>query len=253
MNKYQIHKSWTIAEKHPLFVALSWVSLAVSKDPSRTAIAHLRIEYSEDNSTYDMVGTDGRRMHYAQYDSGMFDDDIDEILPGNYEVVARSSKFLVLCQPSGIVNFPNWRAIFPMDKEAVQSVNVTHRTTASICLATGQLMATDFLTEACGFGIVSKKSDSAVIYYLAGKDGEAILLQHEVGKAIVMPMRFDKPEEKDEIKATAIISALASYVPKDKPDASDPDDEEKDEEPDLYPPALVGLPSGEPSEEGGEA
>lgn len=153
----------------------------------------------------------------ATYDAGLFESDIDELLPGNYEIVSRSSRFLVLCVPDELVSYPNWRQVLPANMEASISLNVTARTTASICLAARQLMATDYLVDACGFGTVHKKTDSAEIYYAIPKAGEAVLIENGIGKAVVMPMRFDNPEIKDETKCTAIIPSLEKYCDVDEP------------------------------------
>jgi len=213
MNKHEITNALAIAEMHPLFKAISWVALATSDDESRHQLCQIRIEKAE--LIYDIVATDGRRLHHAKYDAGLFDTDICEIEPGNYIVISTSKKFAVIAK-SEIADYPNWKNVIP-DHNAKNSVRVSARTTASICLATKKLMATDYLMDACGFGIACKKGDSLDIYYDCGNsDSDAVVMQNEIGVVVIMPMKFDAPEIKDQRKATAIIPEIAEHLQDEK-------------------------------------
>jgi hypothetical protein len=197
---------------------MSFAATARSTDDDRFVLNHILVERDEENDLITrIVATDGKRLHVHAYDAGLFDNDICEemIEPGLYEVVAISKKFLVICEPDAKdMTYPNWRAIVPKDfpKAAWKRDVVQEQTTSKICMLTGALFATDFLIEACGLGL-SKTKDMPITY---GQESptSALVITHELGKAILMPMSFAKAES-DEKSATAALP----NVPEPEPQA----------------------------------
>lgn len=222
MDKFGKFPADVICELHPLFKGLTWVSAALSKDETRGAICCIHIE--QDGLNWILVATDGKRMHIHEFDPGMFSDDIDLLPPGLYELVARTAKHIVVVQNHDYSTYPNWRAIVPSHTPAFEHT-LTTKTLSRIGIATGVLLATDYLSDACGFGCGRKKADSALITYGPGPDKTgAFLIQHEYGKAILMPMKMEDEETdtttpKDDVEATP-------HIPGFQPDAQSPDQDE---------------------------
>ena len=132
-----------ITDMHPLFKSLLWVSIARSKDDDRFILQHLHVERS--GIDYHIVATDGKRLHVGTFDPGMFDDDICEIEPGEYEVIARNAKKIVLARADEAGNYPNWKQLMPDEIPMAREV-VTRASISRIGIYSGVLLATDFVT-----------------------------------------------------------------------------------------------------------
>lgn len=221
MNKYTKFPAIAIAELHPLFKGLLWVSAARSTDETRYVICNIHIE--KDESIWRLVATDGRRMHIHSFDPGLFEDDIDLIPEGLYEVVAKTSKVIVIAESECGEKYPNWRGVVP-DYEPKTSVAITAQTISRLGIATGVLLAADFTIDAIGFGCGIKKDATAHIDFTACPTGPgAFVIGHELGKAIIMPMRLgDEQDEtpKTDAESTPYMEGFAA----DEKDDDTPDD-----------------------------
>lgn len=208
MNKFGKTPAEVIGEYHPLFKSLLWVAAARSTDDTRFVINHIHVE--RDGLDYKIVATDGKRMHVATFDPGMFDDDIEKIDIGDYEVIAKSAKFIVIAANDEAGNYPSWRQVLPSQVLRHQD-NVCARTISKLGITTGTLLATDFVTDACGFDCGFKKDASVSIEFAAHPNGGGFLIKHELGTAVVMPMRMHEDVEnppKDDAEATPHIPGL---------------------------------------------
>jgi hypothetical protein len=216
MNKFGITKSLAIGECHPLFRSLLWVAAARSDDETRLALTYIHVE--REGLDYHMVATDGKRMHASTFDPGMFDEDFESIEAGSYEVVSKSAKFIVVAEADDAPKFPNWRALMPAGGERhLLSERVCARTISALCIRTGILLATDFLIEAIGYGCGYKKDCYVSVDFAADPSGHGpFLIQHELGRAVVMPMSmrsdsFEKDAPMDDAEATPVIPSISAH------------------------------------------
>ena len=213
MNKFSKFPADVICELHPLFRGLVWVAAARSDDETRAILNTVLIE--RDGLNCLIVATDGRRLHVHTFDPGMFDDDIQMIEPGMYEVITKTAKLIVIAPAEDVGTYPNWRKIVPEFKPTLTDF-LNSRSISKIAIRTGVLMATDFVQEAIGFGHGRKKDETAVVTYgTPDKDGPFII-EHDLGKAIVMPLRMeddkDGEEPKSEAESSPDIPAIAGSL-----------------------------------------
>lgn len=189
-----------ITDLHPLFKGLRWVAAARSKDEERYVLNLIKIEQLE--REWQVVATDGRRIHLHTFDPGLFDTDIDMPQPGLYEVVVVQAKQVVisLSDESG---YPDWQQIFQRVRPRY-SRNLALIGLSKIGIDTGVLLASDFAAMAAGFGHGQKKTDLVRLEYGPGANGPEgpFYIRHELGEALVMPMRQGDDEEEDEVEAT---------------------------------------------------
>lgn len=200
-----------ITDLHPLFKPLLWVIAARSKDDERFILQHVHVERL--HMEYCLVCTDGKRMHVSTFDPGLFDDDINQLAPGDYEVVAKASKRIVLAPADDAGSFPDWRALMPADLPVMRDV-VTRASISRLGIRSGVLLATDFVIDACGFGHGFGKDDSVHVEFASLRDGGPFLIHHELGKAIVMPMSMDNDRAESEAAATTEIPGALACLTK---------------------------------------
>ncbi|HEX7260284.1 MAG TPA: hypothetical protein VF258_00555, partial [Luteolibacter sp.] len=184
MNKFSKFPADVICELHPLFKGLLWVSAARSTDETRQALQLIHIE--RDGKTCHIVATDGRRLHHHEFDPGLFDDDIEMIEPGDYEVITKTGKLIVIAPAEDFSgNYPNWRAVVP-DDAPVHSEAIDARSIGKFGIRTGVLIGVDFATQAIGFGYGRKMSDTVLVEFAATGDGGKgpMVIEHDLGKAI---------------------------------------------------------------------
>lgn len=204
MNKFGISPALAIGEMHPLFKPLLWVSTAISDDETRSTITNIHVE--KDELVYHIVATAGRRLHVSTFDPGMLDSDFEGFEIGDYEVITRSAKSLVIAR----------------HHESIHAA-----TTSIICMRTGKLLATDFLIDAIGFGHGYKKTKSVSVRFGADPAGGfGVLIAHELGKALVMRMRSDDDDDDDatappktEAEATTEMESITKhFAPENAPE-----------------------------------
>lgn len=212
MNKFGKTPAEVIGEYHPLFRSLLWVSAARSSDEERFILNHVCVQ--RDGLEYNIIATDGKRLHVATYDPGMFDEDIANIEIGLYEIIAKSAKFIVIAANDDLElsKFPEWKRILPKFR-ASHTERIEARTISKLGIVTGTLLATDFATQAVGFGNGYKKDDIVDVNFAADPTGGGFLIEHELGKAVVMPMRMHEQEgeerPKDDAEATPVLPGLS--------------------------------------------
>ena len=203
MNKFAKIEAWVIGELHPLFKGLLWVSAARSTDETRAVLNNVLIE--RDGTTCNIVATDGRRLHHHQFDAGLFDMDIDMLDAGQYEIIAKNAKLIVVAESTENYNYPNWRQVVP-DYDPTISAVITSQTISKLGIMTGVLLAADFVNDAIGFKHGFGKDSSVHIEFGSSGQGQAFVITHELGKAIVMPLRMDEKateeDAKDDIEMT---------------------------------------------------
>lgn len=204
MNAFKKTPAEVIGSMHPLFKGLQWVAVARSDDETRHTLCHVLVE--QEGLITRIVATDGRRIHVHEYYAGLFDTDIfdDLIQPGLYEIVAKSKKFIVITPCETDLDYPNWRQVIP-DHVPTRTAAVNEANLSLICVRTGVVLAVDFLKEACGFGCGAGHTQH-VTFGSAGPM-DALVITHELGKAVVMPIR-DIEGAEDEKQATAQLKGL---------------------------------------------
>lgn len=214
MNKFGITQSITVGEFHPLFRSLLWVQQARSHDETRMALTFIEIE--NEGMNYNIIATDGKRMHVSTFDPGLFDDDFQRLDVGTYEVITKTGKLIVLAPVDDAPKFPNWRAIMPeKGSRRKMEERICARTTSVMGIRTGVLLATDFAGQAIGFGFGYKKDAYVNVEFAPDPSGHgAFLIEHELGRAIVMPMSLhnvaaDQP--KDDAEATPEMEAISAH------------------------------------------
>lgn len=197
MNKFSKFKADVICELHPLFKGLMWVSYARSTDDTRAVLMNIQIE--REGTLCHIVATDGRRLHHHTFDPGLFDTDIDMIEPGQYEVVAKSPKLIVIAPSEDEYNYPNWRQVVP-DYKPTKSAAIDSRTISKLGIQTGVLLASDFANDAIRINAGKGKDSPVLIDFGSSGDGQAFVITHELGKAIIMPLRMDEQVPEAEAK-----------------------------------------------------
>lgn len=218
MNKFVKIPAEAIGELHPLFRPLLWVSAAKSDDDTRFILNHLLVE--RDGLKCNVVATDGRRLHVAEFDPGMFDDDIDMLEQGLYEVIAKSSKFIIVSKSDVEGTYPDWRKIFPQTFPPHRNEAITAKSISLLGIRTGVLLANDFVLDAIGFGCGFKKDSSVLVDFGFNEEGArtGFQIRHEIGRAVVMPMRIDdhitKPVEEPptEAQLTPDLPEVAAHL-----------------------------------------
>jgi hypothetical protein len=208
MNKYGKTPAEVIGEFHPLFKGLTFVAAARSTEEERLVLCHVLVE--RQGLEYHLVATDGKRLHKHTMD------DIEVVEPGLYEVIAKSSKYIVIAANDDLCStkYPDWRKVVPSLKLKHED-SITSKNVSKLCITTGTLLATDYALQACGFGCGLKKDDHAHVHYAAHPDGGGFVIEHDLGTAVVMPLRMesgDNAEAKDEAEMTPQIPGLVDAV-----------------------------------------
>lgn len=183
-----------IPKEYHLFKPLHFVCAAVSKDEQRFVFQHVLAE--KVGGVWYYVALDGRRMHVHEMDPGMFDTDMDLLDAGLYTVVHKSTKVLVLQRGEILAEkFPDWRRIMP-DAEPDEVLECAGSDMlGKLFLRTGRVFSYAFLSSALGYGSAVKPDELVSLeFWQEGGDGP-LLIQHEHGRALVMPIRAEDTEE----------------------------------------------------------
>lgn len=193
MSKFSKYQAEVICELHPLFKGIVWVAAARSNDETRYALTTINVERS--GMEWKIVATDGRRLHVSTFDAGLFADDLDMIEPGLWEVVTKTNKLIVIAPADTGQVYPDWRRIMPEPRPFYRET-VLANTISKLGIRTGVLLNSAFVVEAIGFGVTVKKEQSAEIEFSADPFGPGpFMIRHELGTAVVMPLRIDEAEE----------------------------------------------------------
>ena len=208
MNKFRKFPADVICELHPLFKGLLWVASARSTDETRMVLNGVHVE--REGLMCHLVATDGKRLHVHTFDPGMFDDDIQMIESGLYEVIIKSPKLIVIAESECGSKYPNWRAIVPWEKPNFSDA-INSSTIGKMGIRTGVLLSVEFARDAIGFSVGRKKDDSALVEYGPSGGGTGVFtISHDLGTAYVMPLRFGD------------IGEDAESTPKDDTEATPP-------------------------------
>jgi hypothetical protein len=209
MNAFQKYTAEVLPKFHPLFAGLVWAASARSEDETRHVLNHLLVERDPENDLITrIVATDGRRLHIHTYDAGLFDDDLcDQMLePGLWVVVAKSAKQIVITRSDEDLTYPDWGRVNP-DHNPTRTAAVNAQTVGIVSALTGNIYAVDFMRQACGFG-AGAKSETVHITYGSESPTSPMVIEHELGRALLMPIRLDDEEAEDEKSATMTLPHL---------------------------------------------
>lgn len=215
MNTTKLTDAIVIPKDYIAFSSIAFVCGAVSKDETRQVLHFMEVKRDGLKTTF--VATDGRRLHFAELDPGLFDDDIDQLDPGLYELISKSTKNLVIRKSDGVWNYPNWRQLFddkePGDNLAEVCEIADSGKIGEVMIRTDKLIDTAFLESALGYKTSRKTQDHCSINFESVGDPKTgpVMISHDHGTALLMPMRREEPEpglEDQATYSTAPIEAL---------------------------------------------
>ncbi|MES2995879.1 MAG: hypothetical protein V4733_03625 [Verrucomicrobiota bacterium] len=207
MNKFEKIDCFAIGEMHPLFKGLGWVAAARSDDEERDALQHVLIE--REGETWHMVALDGKRLHHAEYDAGLFSDDLDMLGAGLWEVIVKNNKVIVVAESEcAVSSFPDWRKTLPKSRPFYTD-QVKNQTISKISMRTRALLNTDFVADAVGFGTICKKNDSMGVEYFADGDDGPVCIKNDVGTAVLARMKI---EDAEPYPSTSPLDALTGVM-----------------------------------------
>jgi hypothetical protein len=211
-----------IPKNYIAFDNLAFICGAISKEESRYVLNHIEVKRNGLKSTF--VATDGRRLHVSELDPGLFDDDIGFLDEGLYLLISKSAKFIVLQKNNEPLKYPNWEAIlgdYQIGDNLAELCDVADSgKIGEVMIRTGKLVDTTYLAEAMGYGTSRKSSSTVFLNFQAPKDDGPIIIAHDHGTAILMPLRRAETEEADETHPqtyeTAPIKDFDIEDPKEK-------------------------------------
>jgi len=187
-----------VVPKHYIaFDSLAFVCGAISKDEQRYVLNHIEVKRNGLKSTY--AATDGRRLHIAELDPGLFDCDIDVLDEGLYLLISKSSKFIVLQKSEDSLKFPNWKSIlgkYEIGDNLAEVCEVADSgKIGEVMIRTERLIDTAYLAAAIGYGSSRKVGDAVSLNFEAWDDNGPVILAHDHGTALVMPLRRKEVED----------------------------------------------------------
>ena len=210
-----------ISKGYLAFSSIAFVTGAISKDEQRYILNH--IEVTKRGLCTVFAATDGRRLHVAEMDPGLFDDDIETLDPGLYLLIAKTAKFIVIRKTEEInLKYPNWRSIMEPyeigDNLAEVCTIGDSGKIGEVMIRTKRLLDTAFLASAIGYGTSRKAGELAHINFEARADEFGpVIIAHDHGTALVMPLRRteheDEGEGEGETYETAPITAFNEPEP----------------------------------------
>ena len=214
MNAYQITDAVVIPKGYIAFSNIAFICGAISDDETRYVLNH--IEVSRDGLKTTFAATDGRRLHIAQLDPGLFNDDIDTLDAGLYLLISRSAKFIVLKKSDENHTYPNWRSLLPGYEIGDNLAEICEvgdsGKIGEVMIRTEKLLDIEYLAEAMGYGTSRKKSESIHLNFEARPGTGAVLISHDHGTALVMPLRRKEVEEGKEDAATYETTPIAAFA-----------------------------------------
>lgn len=214
MDQTRITDALVIPKHYIAFDSIAFVCGAISKDENRFVLQHMEVARRGLVTSY--AATDGKRLHVAEIDPGLFDDDIDVLDPGLYLVISKASRFIVLQKSDAKVDFPNWRMLLG-DHEIGDNLAEVCEVLDSgkigeVMIRTERLLDTTYLAQAIGYGTSRKAGDLVHLNFEAREDGGPVVLAHDHGTALLMPMVRTEPDPtlKDDVSTheTAPFEAL---------------------------------------------
>jgi hypothetical protein len=134
---------------------------------------------------------------------------------GLYEVIVKTAKLIVITPSElDVSTYPNWRQVLP-NYRLHRSLTVDKRSIGRLGIATGVLLAVDFASDALGFGCGFKKDDTVEVRFGSPSPTDAFLLEHELGQAVVMPLRMtdENAEPMSDVEATPNLPGVQDEEP----------------------------------------
>jgi hypothetical protein len=198
MSLTRITDAVVIPKHYIAFNNLAFVTGAISKDETRYVLNHIEVKRHGLRTTY--AATDGRRLHVAELDPGLFDDDIDVLDPGLYLLISKSSKFIVLQKNTDEkMSYPDWKLIlgsYEIGDNLAEVCEVADSgKIGEVMIRTERLVDTSFLAAAMGYGTSRKTTESVSLNFEAREDNGPVIIAHDHGTALVMPLRRKEPED----------------------------------------------------------
>lgn len=201
-----------ITKENPIFDNLRFVVSALSKDPFRDAINCLLVQKEDGILNY--VATDGRRLHMFSYDIGMFDAGegvAPEVLEaGMYRLISVSTKALVLCLNDIEVTYPAWKKVIP-DVNTDMTDNVTSKSLGKLMIRCKSVFDPAFLNQALGLNVM-KEGSSIYVDFGQEDSNSPLLVEHELGTAVLMPMYYEGEESEEDEKEKDDKTFTFSFV-----------------------------------------
>jgi len=160
---------------------------AEAKSSGREFMNGIHVEKEGNKTIY--VCTDGKRMHYLEYE----DHDVD-IAPGNYDIRACASG-LILCPKKEDSQYPNWRKVIPEgnDKHFTHEFKPSDNTGSELFLL---YQALDNVVDMKYFDPL--RNPVFLKWDISFKSGfKAIVFKSESRTAVIMPLN---PGSKIEVK-----------------------------------------------------
>jgi hypothetical protein len=218
----QITDAIVVTKGWMAFPNLAFICGAISKDETRWVLNH--IEVTKVGLRTVMAATDGRRLHLGEMDPGLFDDDVETLDPGLYLLISKSAKFIVLKKSDEGMDYPNWRSLmggYAIGDNLAEVCSVGDSgKIGEVMIRTERLVDTAYLAAAMGYGTSRKNGEKVDLNFEARPDNGPVIIAHDHGTALVMPLRrvVDEtlPEEEQSGEyETEPISAFAE-VPSEK-------------------------------------
>jgi hypothetical protein len=239
MNAYQLTDAVVIPKGYIAFSSIAFICGAISDDEARYILHH--IEVTRDGLKTTFAATDGRRLHIAELNPGLFDDDIDSLDAGLYLLISRSAKFIVLKKSNEVRTYPNWRSLlegYDIGDNLAEICEVGDAgKIGEVMIRTEKLLDTAYLAEAMGYGTSRKKSESVHLNFETRPGTGAVLISHDHGTALVMPLRRKEVEEGKEDVATYETTPIAAFTILPSPNDTEPEEDsppdDSEREPDL--------------------
>jgi hypothetical protein len=187
----QIEDAIVVTKGWLAFPNLAFICGAISKDETRWVLNHIEVTKVGLRTVF--AATDGRRLHIAELDPGLFDDDVDTLDPGLYLLISKSAKFIVLKKSDENLNYPNWRGLmdgYEIGDNLAEVCDVADSgKIGEVMIRTERLVDTTFLAAAMGYGTSRKAGDKVALNFEARPDNGPVIIAHDHGTALVMPLR----------------------------------------------------------------
>ncbi len=224
MNSSRIADAILIPKNYIAFPSISFVVGALSKDETREVLHHM--EVTKEGLITRYAATDGRRLHVAELDPGLFEDDIDILDPGLYLLIAKSTKFIVLQKTDEVMKFPDWKIIlgdYEIGDNLAEVCDVSDSgKIGEVMIRTERLLDTGFLAQAMGYGLSRRPQEPVCVNFQARENNGPVILAHDHGTALVMPMMRKEPDPTLEDEAETYETAPIEGVKETPNDDLDP-------------------------------
>lgn len=201
MSKNQLTDAIVVPKDYIGFDQIAFALAALSKDETRHILTYMQV--LREGVITRFIATDGHRLHLAELDLGLFDDDVHQLDQGLYSLISKSTQNIVIRKSEEpIATYPKWQAVTGDYQIGDPLAEICHITDpgkiGEIMIRTSKLVDTIYLTQALGYGFSRKAKESAHIQFQASTEENGMLtIAHDHGTAFVMPLRRAEPDEID--------------------------------------------------------